>query len=129
MSEQQIRRQIAPFSQDRNVPRNVGILFPSLRTQSSKLPLNMHPETQSKPLHSCTDSLLCSTRRSGIINSQSFNCACTDTYAQEKIGYFLHYINVCIIPVIIILPHVSERQFIVSAVLLWVQHWVIIEKE
>lgn len=57
------RQQIAQFSQDRNVTRNVGVLFPLLgRTQSSKLPLNPQPEKGSKPLHSCTDSLLHSTR-------------------------------------------------------------------
>lgn len=78
LSEQEIRRQIAPFSQDRNVTRNVEVFFPLVRTQSSKLPLNMHPETESKPLHSCTDFLLCSIKRCRVIKSHSYNCVCTD---------------------------------------------------
>lgn len=60
-SEQQTR-EIAQFSQERNVTRNVGVLFPLLRTESSECFLDPHPEKGSEPFHSCTDYLLHSTR-------------------------------------------------------------------
>lgn len=84
----------------------LGLVSVAKKNIKSKLPLNPRLEKGSKPLHGCTDSLLCSTKWSGTIKSHSFNCPCTDSDTEEKIAYFLHHIsNLCIIlEIILFLP-------------------------